>query len=381
MQEKRVSWAELFFDLVFVFAITQLSTLLRSDHTWAGLGRTAVVFVPIYWTWVGTAIQGNLQDLSGPRQRLPVFAVALGGMFMALAVTGSYGGRGLLFAASYWIARAILALVIYSGPRLALGPMTVSLYVTGPLLLAGGFVHGDVRVALWAVAGLLDLATPHLFRRRLAGMRLDAGHLAERFALFVLIALGESVVAIGAPVVERTITPAIGGAVAAAFALVTGLWWVYFQYAADAMRFALSTAQVQVTIVRQVLSYGHVVFIFAIITTAVGLRAVVASPTASLPTADAALLYAGAALYLAAFGYTRWAMFRLLSTTRLTAAGVVLLLLPAAVFLPGLPAVALLAATVAVLNAVEYRRVRAQERQAPAQPVPTMPTNDTISPG
>jgi low temperature requirement protein LtrA len=358
--EKRVSWAELFFDLVFVFAVTEVSALLGHDHTRGGLLRALVVFGPIYWLWVGTAIQTNRLDISRPAPQLRIFAVALAGVFMALAVPDAFGGSGLLYAFAYWAGRFVLGVALlrpaYRLP--IINPHTVSIAVTGPLLVLGALLHGDARELVWALAALLDLSTPTLLRSRLRDMHFDAAHLAERFGLFVLIALGESVVAIGASANSgHRLTPAVGFAVAAAFALSAGLWWVYFHFAADAMRYALATAKVQLDITRLVLSYGHLSFIAAIIVVAVGMREAVADPGHSLGWAVGALLYGGTALYLATFGFTRWAMFRLVSVTRLTAAAVVLALYPAAAQLPALAALATLAVVVAVLNVVELMRV------------------------
>src|SRR4051812_26552389 len=107
-QGKRVTWAELYFDLVFVFAITQVSALLHQDHSWAGCARALIVFVPIYWVWVGTSIQSNVNDLNRPLGRLSIFAVALGGLFMAMSVPHAYHDWGLLFACSYWASRLVL---------------------------------------------------------------------------------------------------------------------------------------------------------------------------------------------------------------------------------------------------------------------------------
>ena len=102
--EKRVTWAELFFDLVFVFAVTEVSTLLAHDRSGAGLLRAVIVFVPFYWLWVGISIQVNQRDI-GPVAAPGGFAVALAGIFMALAVPRAYTGLGLLFALAYWAAR------------------------------------------------------------------------------------------------------------------------------------------------------------------------------------------------------------------------------------------------------------------------------------
>lgn len=359
--EKRVDWAELFFDLVFVVAVTRVSTLLEHDHSWSGLLRALIVFVPIYWTWVGTSIQTNLNDVTRPYLRIRVFAVALGGIFMALALPHAYADLGLFFAGSYWAGRIVLGVGVFRAAwltgRAPINPFVVSMTVSGPMLVIGALCHGDVRELIWGLAALLDLSTPTLLRNRLRRMHFDAGHLAERFGLFLLIALGESVVAIGTSTsfVHPHAVDVL--AVAAAFVLACGLWWVYFHFAADAMRYSLETARVQLDITRLVLSYGHLSFIAAVIVVAVGLRTSVAAPSDELSWAVTGLLFGGTALYLATFGFTRWAMFRLVSWTRLTAAAVVLVLLPIAPYVPALAALAGLAAVLVVLNTIELMRV------------------------
>jgi low temperature requirement protein LtrA len=361
--EKRVSWAELFFDLVFVFSVTEVSSLILHDYSWAGLLRALVVFVPIYWLWVGTAIQTNQRDVNAPILRLRIFAVALSAIFMALALPSSYADSGLLFALAYWCGRLLLGLGFLVGglrrKAVPWTPYTVSILFTGPLLVIGALLPAHWREAVWGFAALLDLATPTLQRRRLSTMHLDAGHLAERFGLFVLIAIGESVVAIGTSATsEDGPSLAVGSAVLAAFALSAGLWWVYFHFAADAMRHAMATAAVQTNITRLVLSYGHLSFIGSVIVVSVGMHEAVGHPEARLGSGSIGLLFGGTAMFLATFGFTRWAMFRLVSTTRLTAAlGVLLLAVPAA-FVPALVAVAALALLLVVLNAVELARVQ-----------------------
>jgi len=353
--EKRVAWAELFFDLVVVLAVTQVSSLLHGDHSWAGAGRALIVFVPIYWVWVGTTVHANTRDADGPLDRVGIFAVGLCGLLMALAMPGAYGDRGILFGAAYLTARVVLAVLVFRDRPLSFGPVSLSVLLTGPLLLAGGFTGGGWRTALWACAALVDLSTPRLTRRTMMHLPFNAGHLAERFGLFVIIALGESIVAVGAPAASAAhLGGGVVAAVAAAFALACGLWWVYFHFAADAVRHGLETAAIPADIVRQVLSYGHLAFIGAIITVAVGMAEVVAEPGDHLHAGVAALLYGGCALYLGTYGYTRWRLFRKISTTRLVAAAVVLALLAVAMVIPALAALILLAVAVILLNAVEY---------------------------
>jgi low temperature requirement protein LtrA len=359
--EKRVTWSELFFDLVFVVAVTRVSEVLEHDHHWGALLRALIVFVPVYWLWVGTSIQTNLQDTSRPVLRLRIFGIALAAIFMALALPEAYGHLGLLFALSYWVGRLVLGfgMVLFAvrQRRWPVNPYSVSIVLTGPMLVLGALAHGDAREVIWGVAALIDLSTPTVLRPQLRQMHLDPGHLAERFGLFVLIALGESVVSVGTAVPEGGLTVARGFAVAAAFALSAGLWWVYFHFAADAMRHAMATAKVQLDITRLVLSYGHLAFIAAIILVAVGLRESIAEPTHHLSWALAGLLVGGTALYLASFGFTRWSMFRLVSWTRLSAAAVALAVLPVAPHVPALATLTALAVVLVGLNVIELARV------------------------
>jgi low temperature requirement protein LtrA len=347
---KRVTWAELFFDLVFVFAVTQGSVLLHGDHSPAGIVRAVVVFVPVYWVWVGTTIQSNVNDLSRPLDRLPIFAVALGGLFMALAVADAYHGRALLFAGSYWGCRLVLGIRLFVGPHFTLNPFVVSMTITGPMLVVGALVH------------------------------YDPGHLSERFGTFVLIALGESIVAIGSPAaVSHHLDANTLLTMAAAFALTCGLWWVYFHFATDAMRHALATAKVQLDITRHVLSYGHVLFIASIMTIAVGMSEAVHHPSERLSWGVTALLYVGCAIYLSGFGYTRWMMFRKVSSTRLVAAGALLALLPLGRAIPAAAALALAALVLAVLNVVEYQIVARDQRAAGLPPATSARADETDS--
>jgi low temperature requirement protein LtrA len=376
---KRVTWAELFFDLVFVFAVTEVSALLHHDHSWPGVGRAVVVFVPIWWAWVGTSIHANTHNVDNPLDRIGIFAVGLCSLVMALAVPGAYGERGALFGGGYLALRLVLAALVFRGPALTLNTFSVGLLVTGPLLAIGGALHGGWRVGLWAAAGLVDLSVPALVRRRLARIRFDAEHLPERFGLFLIIALGESIVAVGASAVADPLSPARLAAVAAAFTLACALWWVYFVFAASAVRHAVATARIQTDIIRQVLAYGHLAFIGAIIAVAVGLAEVVAHPLTPLALDVAALMVGGTALYLAVFGYTRWRMFGTVSWTRLGAAAVCVLLLPAVLGVPALAALlALVVVTVAlnVLEAAIVARARRRAAQAEALPAPDLPTEE-----
>ncbi|MEV4560669.1 low temperature requirement protein A [Kitasatospora sp. NPDC049285] len=369
MEEKRVTWAELYFDLVFVFAVTQVSGLLHHHHDWAGVGRALVAFVPVYWCWVGTTVQANIRDVDNARDRIGIFAVGLAGLFMALALPGAFGPRGVLFGAAYWAARLVLlGLMARQVRRIWIGPYGVAGFLTGPLLLLGGLAGSPLRETLWALAAATDLAAPLAFRRHLARVDYHPGHLPERFGLFLLVALGESIVGIGAPVAGAPLHAGQLASVAVAFVISCALWWQYFGYAADAMRYALETAVSRRDVMRQVFSYGHLALIAGVITVAVGFAETVARPGGVLGDGALGLLYGGSVLYLLSFSYTRKMMFGMISPTRLAAAAVVSALLAVLLLtplhrLPALAVLVLLAVVLVGLNGWEALRVR-RARQA-----------------
>ncbi|MFF7993704.1 low temperature requirement protein A [Kitasatospora xanthocidica] len=368
--EKRVTWAELYFDLVFVFAITQVSGLLHHHHDAAGLVRALVVFVPVYWCWVGTTVQANIRDVDNLRDRLGILLVGLTGLFMALAIPGAYGGRGVLLGAAYWLARVVLLLLLVRIPGVWRGPYGVGVLVSGPLLVAGGLLPEGPRLALWAAASLCDLGAPLVLRRRLAKVAYHPAHMPERFALFLLVALGESIVGIGGTAASARLDAAELAAVAVAFTISAGLWWQYFVFAADAMRHAVVIADSRRDMVRRVFQYGHLALVAGVIGVAVGFGETVADPGRALGPGSVTLLYGGCGLYLLTFGYTRWMMFRQVATTRIAAAALVLVLLPAMVRLPALVVLAVLAVLLVALNVLEHLRVERAARSAARVPAP-----------
>ncbi|MFF3113959.1 low temperature requirement protein A [Kitasatospora sp. NPDC057904] len=352
--EKRVTWAELYFDLVFVFAVTQVSGLLHHHHDWRGVAEALVVFVPVYWCWVGTTVQANIRDVDNLRDRVGILLVGLAGLFMALAVPGAWGGRGVLLGAGYWLARVVLVVLLMRVPGVWRGPYGVGVLVSGPLLVVGGLLPDGPRLALWAAAAACDLAAPVLFRRRLAAVAYHPSHMPERFATFLLVALGESIVGIGATAARARLDAPELTAVAAAFTISAGLWWQYFVYAADAMRHAVEVTDSRRDVVRRIFQYGHLALVAGVIGVAVGFGETVADPWRALGPGAVALLYGGCGLYLLTFGYTRWMMFRKVATTRITAALLVLGLLPAMINLPALAVLVALAVLLVALNVVEH---------------------------
>ncbi|MGH3114208.1 MAG: low temperature requirement protein A, partial [Gaiellaceae bacterium] len=198
--EHPVTPLELFFDLVFVFALTQVTGLMSDDPTWAGIGRGLLVLAAVWWTWGAYAWLTNEIDPDEGSSRLAVLG-AMAALFVAgLAVPGAFGDDGVLFGVAYFAVRVMhIVLFAEATPHVDVRQAAFRLARTaipGPaLLVVAGFLDGAAQIALWLLALAIDYAGPYVFGVR--GFVVSAGHFAERYGLIVIIALGESIVAIG----------------------------------------------------------------------------------------------------------------------------------------------------------------------------------------
>src|ERR687896_1899485 len=231
---KRVAPLELFFDLVFVFALTQVTLLMSNNPTWEGLGQGALVLAALWWAWGAYAWLTNYIAADEGVERLLIFAAMGAFLIAALAVPEAFGDDALLFAIAYAAARWLHIFIwAEANDDVDTGQAIVRLARTAlpaPLLLiAGALLGGTAQAVIWILALVIDYAGPFVFGVR--GFQVSAGHFAERFGLVVIIALGESIVAIGAGL-EGEVDA--GVVAAAAFGLVVActLWWAYFDWVA-----------------------------------------------------------------------------------------------------------------------------------------------------
>jgi low temperature requirement protein LtrA len=351
---QRVTWAELFFDLVFVYAVTQVAHAVSIGDGWPDLGRSLLLFVPFWWAWVGCTIQFNGLAIATVRRHLLLLAIAGTAFVMSISVPDAYGNRGVLFGGAYFAARILLAFVgqIRGAFRMRLNPLSVAL-VTGALWMLAGLLPADHRQWAWLALAAVELSVPIVLGHRLDYMQFDSSHLPERFGLFIIIALGETLVGIGQGGTHKALDGTEATTLFVAFLLSCGLWWTYFQYGASAAEHALRIAKVPAVLVRSSFSYGHLAFVVGIILAAAGMSQAASEPTEHLTGVHALLLGSGVALYIATFCYTRIVMFGGASYTRV---GATLLAVVITVFSPGLPAIAplsMLAALVFALNVFE----------------------------
>ena len=244
--EHRVTPLELFFDLAFVFAFTQVTALLIEDPTWSGVFRGMLVLAAVWWAWTGYAWFTSTLDVDEGGVRLAMLASMGAMLFVALAVPGAFGDDAVLFGLLYFLVRAI-HLVLYASVsrddpdlRNALLRIVPTELLGASLLVVAGFLEGDARIALWVVALAVDYLVPAF--TNLEGWRIAPEHFAERHGLIILIALGESIIAIGVGA-GFELDAGVIAAAALGIVVVSALWWLYFDVAAIFARRRLTQAQ------------------------------------------------------------------------------------------------------------------------------------------
>jgi low temperature requirement protein LtrA len=312
LDERRTTPVELLWDLVFVFAITQVTTLLWRDQTWAGFGRAMLVLALVWWAWSAYVWAANAQTAASPTLRACLLVSAIAIFISGLSVPHAFGSEGTLFAVSYAVVR-FLHLALYADASRqgnaawsAIAGFALTVTIGMSLLVAGSFVSGTGRIVLWVLAAAIDYAGPAwLTRERLRGLqRVAVAHFAERYSLFVIICLGESIVAIGVgalgPGAEaRELSGELVVAVALGLMITVAMWWTYFEGFAEAAAERLRRHRDPVLAAADAYSYLHLVIVAGIITFAVGVKVLThGSVAASLPGPARLALCGGVALYL-----------------------------------------------------------------------------------
>ena len=311
LEERRTSPVELLWDLVFVFAITQVTTLLWREETWRGFGRAMLVLALVWWAWSAFVWAANAQLADSPTLRASLLISSVAIFITGLSVPHAFGSEATLFAVSYAVVR-FLHLALYADASRrgnaswsAIAGFALTVVIGMALLIAGSFATGAVRTALWVLAAAIDYAGPAwLTRERLRGLqRVAVAHFAERYSLFVIICLGESIVAIGVgalgPSAERPLTGEIVVAVTLGLLITVAMWWAYFEGWAAAAEERLRVDDDPVLAAADGYSYLHLLIVAGIITFAVGVKVLTrGSVTAPLEDAARLALCGGVALYL-----------------------------------------------------------------------------------
>jgi low temperature requirement protein LtrA len=365
---ERVTPLELFFDLVVVFAITQVTSFLAHSPTWGGLLRALLLLGMIWWAWSAYAWLTNTLDPEEGAVRLAVLAAVAAMLLVSLAAPGAFGHDGVTFGIAYFVVR-MLHLVLYAiagrGDRdlfRAVVRIVPPATLAPALLVVAGFLHGSGQVALWVAALAIDYLGPVVGHMR--GWRVSPEHFVERFGLIIIIALGESIVAIGVGGAGRPLDAGVIAAALLGITVAACLWWSYFDwvvYVAQA-RLAEATGARRAALARDVYSYLHLPMVGGIVLFAFGLKATLGHVGGSLGNVPALGLVGGIALYLLAHVALRLRIGGGLGRGRPVAIVVLLGLLILAKEVSALTALALVAAV--CISLIVYEAVRHRESRA-----------------
>ena len=376
-ETERVTPLELFFDLVFVLALTQCTALMAKDPSWAGLARGLLVLGVLWWAWVGYAWLTSVLDPEEGGVRLVMFVVMAALLVVALCVPGAFGDDALLFALAYGVVRfgqlALFIIASRDDPALrasVLGLVGGSAIGVGLLIAASG-LDGWLQGAVWALALLLDMAEPYFFGSE--GWSLEhPSHFAERHSLIIIIALGESIVAIGVGA-GVVVDAGVVAAAALGIAVAAALWWLYFDVVAmlsERDLASLPPGRERNERARDVYSYIHFPMVAGIVLLALGLKTTLGGVGDELDAVTAFAMLGGTAVYLLAHVAHRYRNVHTVNNHRLVCAAVLLALIPVAVEIPALATLTALTVGLWVLiglEAVRFAGSRERARQALAE--------------
>jgi low temperature requirement protein LtrA len=383
--EQRVAPLELFFDLVYVFAVTQLSHLLLDHLSVRGVLETLLLLLAVWWVWVYTAWFTNWFDPDRLPVRLVLVAVMLASLLMSVAIPEAFGERGLMFALAYVAiqvgrtAFAVLALRKSLGgshPLSRTFQRILTWFVgSGVVWIIGGLLGGEARYALWLLALAIDYSgpvvgyyVPGLGRSRTGEWTIEGGHFAERCQLFVIIALGESILVTGTTFAEIEVSAVAVLAFVVAFLGSVALWWIYFSRHAEAARETISSSEDPGRLARSAYTYFHLPMVAGIIAVAAADELTVAHPGEHGTLASVALTLGGTGLFLAGHALFKWAVFGVLSWPRVVAIAVLVALIPVGFEIPALAlsgVAGLTVAGVAVWDALASQEGRLRSPRSP----------------
>ncbi len=370
-EERKTSYLELFFDLVFVFAFTQVTSLILEDTSPQGFARAALVLAMVWWAWSAYAWMTNAIDVENAVTRLIIFAAMAAGFFMALAVPDAFQDEAAWFAVAYFVVRILNSALYAWGVRhdpavlRSVARLSPWFLLAALVALVGGFVDPDYRAWVWLASLVIDVVGT----LTVASMEwhVSPSHFAERFALIVIIALGESIVAIGIATSELTRDVTYASSVVVAFAGVAALWWAYFDFTAVAAERSLRRASPQARgpLARDVFTFFHYPVVLGIIFYAVAAKKTLEHPLDPLSKAGRWALGLGIALFLVGFALMRFRVVRRVAWERLAAAAAALVI---AVLLDGADAIVTLGVVIVILlfsialETVRLRELRASVR-------------------
>jgi low temperature requirement protein LtrA len=366
--EQPITTVELFFDLVYVFAVTQLSHLILGDLTVAGAGRAVFLLLVVWWAWIYTTWMANWFDPASPAVRAVLTGVMLASLLMAAALPGAFGADGVLFAVGYvalQVGRNVAAAALLGRDhrlRDVFERLVGWSAASGVLWLAGAALPGDRRLLLWIPAAVLDLCAPfagYWLPRRghvaTADYDIEGGHFTDRCQAFIIIALGESIVVTGATATDAGLSSTVVLCLGVAFLETAALWWLYFGAVAERSRLVMTTCDDPGRLARDAYTYLHAPIVAGIIAVAVGDDLLIAGPGRTLHGVALAMVLGGPALFLLGESLFRLRVTGAANAGRVAAAAVLVLLAPVGSHVSALVLSATVAALLSALALWELR--------------------------
>jgi low temperature requirement protein LtrA len=361
--EHRVTPLELFFDLVFVFAITQVTSLMSDDPTWGGVARGLLLLAALWWAWTAYAWLTSSIDHDEGGARLTMFAAMTAMFVVALAAPEAFDSSAAIFGVAYLLVR-VLHVLLYGlatndvNVRQAVRTLAPTAIVAPTIILAASATDGVAQALLWAAALAIDYLGP---LRGVENWRFQPSHFVERHGLIIIIALGESIVAIGLGAAGTPLGAGVLAAGVVGLIVSVALWWAYFDVVAlvAERRLVALTGAAQNRMARDSYSYLHMPMVAGIVLVALGAKKTLAHVGEPLELVPAAALFGGTAVYFLAHVAFRLRNVRSLSYRRLVVAGVCLALIPVATEVRALTALSGLAGLTAGLIVYETIRYRA----------------------
>jgi low temperature requirement protein LtrA len=364
-REQRVTALELFFDLVFVFAITQVAGFLYRDPGWLRLLGALAILMVLWFAWTGYAWLGNTAGTDEGAIRVVLLAAMVPLIFASLAVPHAFGQDALLFGVAYFLVRALHILaygVLARGNRLlraAVFRLARTILPAAGVLVLAGLVPGPARAVCWIVALVVDYGG--LLLSSVEGWRVEPSHFAERHGLIIIIALGESIVALGVGAARLGLSGEVLLGVALGLGIAACLWWAYFDVVAAVAERKLreARAEARARIARDSYSYLHLPMVAGIVLFAFGAKTTLANAHGHLHAVAAVGLCGGVALYLLALSAFKRRNIGSFNNPRLAAAAALILLIPLTTVLPALLSLGLV--TVVSCALISYEVVRYAE--------------------
>lgn len=312
-ERSKASFPELFFDLVFVFALIQLSHTLAADFSTTTLGESFLLILAVWWLWIYTTWVTNLLDTDREAVRMLLFALMFGGVLLAIALPEAFGDHGVVFAALYCamqIGRSVFMLVAFrridDASYLTFVRVTVWVLASSLFWMAGAFADLELRVLVWSIALLIEYASPlarfwvpSLGTSPRETLDISGEHMAERCALFVILCLGETILTTGRNAAEHMQSNLTFAVFCSAFLTTGFMWWIYFHHGQQKAADKAEETSAPETVAHGLFTYGHLPVVAGIILTAVGEDFSLSHPEEQSSINNTLAILGGPALFLA----------------------------------------------------------------------------------